>query len=318
MNQSPRALSFTNWLRFLAPLALVLLLLAACQSKTEPPAEPPATEATAVPAEVAAPTQPPATEAPAAPAPTEAPTEPTATPLPPTLGVVMVGVNPAFEPFVFTDENGQLAGFDIDLLNAMAAASNFEVGFVTSTFNNLFDGLNSGAFDIAMGAITVTDERKQIVDFSDPYYVSGQSPVSYYDAGQGIAVRVDETGITGPESLTEGVRVGVKAGTTGERYVVDNTSATFVRYQEAPDALNALANGEVDAVVIDIPVITGFIQSNPNAGIKLTGGPITQEEYAIAMAKGKPDLLAGVNAALAKVREDGTYDRIFAKWFGTP
>lgn len=312
MNISPRASSSINWLRLLAPLAIVILLLSACQPKSEAPAEQPAAEATAAPVEVAAPTQPPATEAPVA------TVEPTATPLPPTLGVVMVGVNPAFEPFVFTDENGQLAGFDIDLLNAMAAASNFEVGFVSSTFGNLFDGLNSGAFDIAVGAITVTDERKNIVDFSDPYYVSGQSPVSYHDAGQGIAVQVDNETIAGPDDLTEGVRVGVKAGTTGERYVVDNTSATFVRYQEAPDALNALANGEVDAVVIDIPVITGFIRSNPDAGIKLTGGPITQEEYAIAVAKGKPDLLAGVNAALAKVKEDGTYDRIFAKWFGTP
>jgi polar amino acid transport system substrate-binding protein len=314
MNQSTRTLLFTNWLRLLAPLALVLLLLTACQSQTEQQAEQPATEqpaaeATAAPAEEAAPTQPPATETPA---------EPTPTPLPPTLGVVMVGVNPAFEPFVFTDENGQLVGFDIDLLNAMAAASNFEVGFVTSTFNNLFDGLNSGAFDIAVGAITVTDERKNIVNFSDPYYVSGQSPVSYYDAGQGIAVQVDNETITGPDDLTEDVRVGVKAGTTGERYVVDDTSATFVRYQEAPDALNALANGEVDAVVVDIPVITGFIRNNPEAGIKLVGGPVTQEEYAIAVAKDNPDLLAGINAALAKVREDGTYDLIFAKWFGTP
>jgi polar amino acid transport system substrate-binding protein len=314
MNQSTRTLLFTNWLRLLAPLALVLLLLTACQSQTEQQAEQPATEqpaaeTTAAPAEEAAPTQPPATETPA---------EPTPTPLPPTLGVVMVGVNPAFEPFVFTDENGQLVGFDIDLLNAMAAANNFEVGFVTSTFNNLFDGLNSGAFDIAVGAITVTDERKNIVNFSDPYYVSGQSPVSYYDAGQGIAVQVDNETITGPDDLTEDVRVGVKAGTTGERYVVDNTSATFVRYQEAPDALNALANGEVDAVVVDIPVITGFIRNNPEAGIKLVGGPVTQEEYAIAVAKDNPDLLAGINAALAKVREDGTYDLIFAKWFGTP
>ena len=314
-----------RWLPLLAPLAIVILLLAACGAQEPaPPAEAPAQEA--------APTEAPAAEAPtaasetAAPAETaasteasaEAPAEPTATPLPPTLGVVMVGVNPAFEPFVFTDENGQLAGFDIDLLNAMAAASNFEVGFVTSTFSNLFDGLNTGAFDIAVGAITVTDERKQIVDFSDPYYVSGQSPVSYYDAGQGIAVQVDNQTITGPGDLTEEVRVGVKAGTTGERYVVDNTSATFVRYQEAPDALNALANGEVDAVVVDIPVITGFIRNNPEAGVKLVGGPITEEEYAIAVAKGKADLLAGVNAALAKVKEEGVYDQIFAKWFGTP
>jgi ABC-type amino acid transport substrate-binding protein len=238
--------------------------------------------------------------------------------MPTPIAVFTVGVNPEFEPFVFQDENGNLAGFDIDLLNALSAAGDFEFGYATTSFNGLLQGLNSSAFDAAMSAITVTDERRRTVDFTEPYFGSGQAVVSYLSAGQGIAVRNDNTTILGPEQLTDGVRVGVKANTTGERYVVDQTAADFVRFEEAPQALDALVAGEIDAVVVDIPVITYYIRDNPAAGIKLAGGPVTEELYAIAVSKSEPELLAVLNAALQQIAGDGTYDQIFTKWFGSP
>lgn len=308
--------SLRVWPTIVAAL-LTVALLTACQPADPPVEEATVIEPTAAPVEEA-PTAEPAVEE-AAPESTMAPAEENAAPQPPpTLGVVSVGINPAFQPFVFKDENGQLTGFDVDLVNALSAVGNFEVGYTRTSFGGLFSGLTSGAFDIAVGAITVTDDRKQIVDFTDPYYRSGQSPVTYYDAGQGIAVAVENSTILGPNDLTDTVRVGVKAGTTGERFVVDQTTGQFVRYPEAPDALDALAAGEVDAVVVDIPVITNYVRNNPNAGVKLTGGPVTVEEYAIAVTKSKPELRDGLNAALNQLREDGTYDAIFQKWFGSP
>lgn len=267
------------------------------------------------------------------PAPTATSLPPTATPLPasPTLApteaavaataalssIITVVIDPAFEPFVFT-KDGMLAGFDVDLLNAMAGEGDFEVAYVVSSFDEIFDGLQSGEYDAAISAITVTDERRTLVDFTAPYFKSGKAPVSFYNPGQGIAIRTDNMTITGPESLVAGVRVGVKQGTTGAAFVGENTSAEIVAFPESDAAIEALAAGDLDAVIVDIPVIVGYIRNNPEAGIRITGGPVTEESYAIAVSKEKPAVLALLDAALVKVQESGEYDRIFNHWFGAP
>ena len=120
-----------------------------------------------------------------------------------------------------------MVGFDIDLLNALSSAAGFEFGYINTSFGGLLQGISSDSFDAAISAITVTDERKRMVDFTEPYFGAGQAVVSYLSAGQGLAVRTDNTTILGPDDLTEGVRVGVKADTTGERYVVDRPAATL-------------------------------------------------------------------------------------------
>lgn len=312
-------------------LAIVVLLLAACGGSKETPeptepvaveeeaaadtAEEPAAEPTEVPAE-----EPSESTAPEA-EPTDAPVEEAAAEVsgePVEIPVITVGVNAEFEPFVFIDENGNLAGFDIDIMNALSAAANFEMAYATTPFEGIFDGLEKGDFDAAISAITITDARKEIVDFTDPYFESGNAPVSFYNPGQGIAIRTDNTTITGPESLTEGVRVGVKSGTTGAEFAANNTTAELVEFVESQPALDALAAGEVDAVIVDIPVIVGYIKSNPNAGLRVTGGPVTEEAYGIAVSKDKPEVLDMLNAALVKVRGSDQYATLFNTWFGTP
>ena len=285
-----------------AVLGMLLLVLAACGGAPAPTATP--VPPTPTPAPTSEPTAIVATET------------PTAAPAP-QIAVITVGIDPSFEPFVFT-QDGKLAGLDVELLNAMAAEGDFEVAYVVSSFNEIFDGLQSGKYDAAISAITVTEDRKQRVDFTAPYFESGKAPVSFYNPGQGIAIRTDNTTITGPESLVAGVRVGVKQGTTGAAFAAENTAAEIVEFADAPEAIAALVAGEVDAVIVDIPVIVDYIKRNPTAGIRITGGPVTEESYAIAVSKEKPAVLALLDAALVKVQESGAYDQIYNRWFGAP
>ena len=286
----------------------LLLVLTACSGQSAP--QTPVT-AQATPTLVATTALTPAATA------TTAAAVPTSPPTPVFL-VARVGINAAFEPFVFKDATGQVVGFDIDLITAMSKVGNFEVTYIDSPFDALLPGVESGALEAAISAITVTEERAAHVRFSDVYFRAGQAPVSYFNPGQGLAVRQDETAIVGAANLTAAVKVGVKADTTGAQFVTTQTPAAAVSYPEAEEALAALRNHDVDAVVVDIPVIVRYINNNPNAGVRITGGPLTDEQYAIAVNPTRRELLERFNTALAQLQADGTYAQIFAKWFGTP
>jgi ABC-type amino acid transport substrate-binding protein len=267
-------------------------------------------------------------------APTPLPATPTAEPtIAPTLAVITpaeepmaapaitalrIGVNAEFQPFVFLDEQGNLAGFDIELLNALSAAAGFEVSYTNAPFETLLAGVAAGEYDAVISAITVTEERQQQVSFTEPYFESGQALLSYWSAGQGIAVPLSNTTILGVENLGATVRVGVKSGTTGAEFVSSQTEAQSVPFAEASLALDALARGEVDAVVVDVAVIAEYIRAQPQAQLKLVGRPVTNELYAIAVNPARPEVLALLNETLAQLRQDGTYDALVNKWFSNP
>ncbi len=279
-------------------------LLAACGGGNSAPAEP------TVVAEVATATNAPAVE----------PTLIISTPVTvttPSLTAISVGVNAQFKPFAYHDEQDRLAGFDIELIDALANAGNFEVGFVDLPFDELLTQVESGELDAAISAITITPERQAQVNFSEPYFGQGQAAVSYFSGGQGMAVRLDNMAITGTLSLSETARVGVKSGTTGAVLAAE-TPAEIVEFPEAEPALVALAAGDVDAIILDVPVIVNYIKTNPTAGIKLAGRPLTEEHYGIAVSKDNPAALEAINAALVQIQADGTFDAIMQKWFGSP
>jgi basic membrane protein A len=222
------------------------------------------------------------------------------------LGTVVVGFNAEYPPFENVDEDGNFVGFDVDLMTAIAEEAGFEFEWVNTRWDGIFVALASGEFDAVISAATITAERAETVNFSDPYF----------DAGQAITVRADETEIETPEDLA-GKRVGVQLGTTGDIWLTDETEAEVVRYDENTLAFQALANGDVDAAVADNTTAIELVKANPEMNLKFLPTVYTKEQYGIAVNMDRTDLLAAINAGLAAVKESGKYDEIYNKYFGT-
>ncbi len=225
----------------------------------------------------------------------------------PDLGVVKVGMNAEYPPFEYVDEAGNIVGFDPDLVAEIAKRAGFEVELVNTRWDGIFVALASGEFDMVASAATITDEREEIVDFSDPYFYASQR-IAVLEA------RASE--IQDVEDLA-GLRVAVQAGTTGDIYASEQIPGVeVVRYDEITLAFQALASGDVDAVINDGPVSADIIEKNPELGAVLVGPPLSEEYYGIAVQPTKPELLDAVNKALAEIIADGTYEQIYLKWFG--
>ncbi|MBN1202848.1 MAG: basic amino acid ABC transporter substrate-binding protein [Anaerolineae bacterium] len=221
-------------------------------------------------------------------------------------GVVMVGTNAEYPPFESVDEDGNIVGFDVDLVTAIAEKAGFDFELVNTRWDGIFTALASGEFDAVCSAATITEEREEIVDFSNPYF----------NAGQTIAVReADAANVSSPEDLP-GLRVGVQNGTTGDIAASEIEGVEVVRYDEITLAFQALGAGDIDAIVNDGPVSAEIISSNPELGVVLVGDPFTDELYGIAVQPDMPELLDAINNALAEVIADGTYAEIHMKWFG--
>ncbi len=229
--------------------------------------------------------------------------EPTEAPLSRPARTIRVGTEAAFPPFEFKDEAGNIVGFDMDLLDAIAAEAGFEVEYVDTPFDGIFVALQSGDFDAVISAATIKPERAEIVDFSDPYF----------DAGLAVVVR-DDSDYQSVDDLV-GQPIGVQLGTTGDieastRYGDENVR----RYDDVLLAFQALLNGDIEGIVNDLPVTKGYMANNPDASLRLIEGMLTSEQYGIAVNKGKPELLAAINEGLAAVRASGAYEEIFNKW----
>ncbi|ESA38417.1 abc transporter substrate-binding protein [Leptolyngbya sp. Heron Island J] len=222
-----------------------------------------------------------------------------------TAGPWVVGTEPAFPPFESQDENGELVGFDIDLMRAIGEQAGVEVEFESLPFDGLIPALQAGTIEAAISGMTITEERAQTVDFSRPYF----------RAGLAIAVAEDDTETTSLESL-EGKTIAVQIGTTGAATAGTVKDATVSTFDSAPLALQELSNGNADAVINDAPATLDAIATGNIGGVKVVGELLTEEFYGIAMPQDSPNLEA-LNTALAELLENGTYDAIYEKWFGT-
>jgi peptide/nickel transport system substrate-binding protein len=218
---------------------------------------------------------------------------------------VVIGTNAEYPPFEMVDEEGNIIGFDPDLMVAIADAGGFTFKWVNTRWDGIFLALAGGEFDAVISAATITEERAQTVDFSDPYF----------EAGQAIVVRADETEIKTDVDLAD-KKVGVQLGTTGDIWLTDETEAEVIRYDENTLAVHALAAGDVDAAVMDNPTAAEIVRANPELNLMLLPGVYTEENYGIAVRKDRPEVLEALNRGLTAVKASGEYDEIWNKWFG--
>lgn len=247
-------------------------------------------------------------EPPPAPAAEAAPSAPAAAPAP-APKVYTVGTDAAYAPFEYQNDKGEIVGFSVDLLTAVAAKGGFEVKFVNTPWEGIFNSLGQGDRDLLISSITITDERKQTMDFSDPYF----------DAVQLIAVK-ESSRISKFADLKK-LKVGVQTGTTGDEVVtklIGKNSTQVKRFESTPLALKELEAGGVDAVVADNGVVIHYVANNPSAKFKtVADASFTPEQYGIAVKKGNAELLGLINKGLADIKADGTYESIYKKTFGT-
>ncbi|HEY8344902.1 MAG TPA: basic amino acid ABC transporter substrate-binding protein [Bacillota bacterium] len=219
--------------------------------------------------------------------------------------VLRVGCDAAFAPFEYVDtETGEVVGFDPDLMRAIGEELGMKVEVYNVAWDGIIPGLISGNYDVIASGMTITEERKQTVNFSDPYI----------NAGQVIAVRNDETEIHTPADLA-GRKVAVQISTTGHLEAEKIPGIALIKkFNTSPDAFLEMANGGVDAVIIDLAVAAEQIKANPGM-YKLAGPPFTTEEYGLALRKSDTELLKKINRALAAIKENGKYDEIYNKYF---
>lgn len=214
-----------------------------------------------------------------------------------------IATEPAFPPFESQAQNGELKGFDIDLINAIGKVENFQIKFESLPFDGIIPALRTSTVDAAISAMTITSERQQVVSFSRPYF----------KAGLAIAVRTENSDITDIGSL-QGKSIAVHIGTTGANKAREVPDAKISTFDSAPLALQELQNGNVDAVINDAPVTLHAIESGTLQGVKVVGELLTEEFYGIATPKNSQNLDT-INEGLELIIENGTYAQIYQKWF---
>lgn len=221
----------------------------------------------------------------------------------PAATTVRVATDATWPPFESVNEQTkQIEGFDIDLLNAIAAKENLTIEFVNVSWDPLLAGVAQGTYDAAISSISITEERKKTMLFSDPYFAAGQL----------VAVRSDNNTITSKDNLG-GKKVGAQLGTTGE-FEIDKIAGVIKKtYDDIGLAFQDLMNGQIDAVVADNPLVMSYVGKNPTK-LKTAGTVFSAENYGIAVAKGKTDLLNKINDGLKKVKGEKLLDQLSKKW----
>ncbi|WP_369411260.1 basic amino acid ABC transporter substrate-binding protein [Polycladospora coralii] len=221
---------------------------------------------------------------------------------------IKIGTDAAYPPFEKQEGNGDITGFDIEVLDAIAKASGLEYTIENTGWDPLFYGIDNGKIDAGISAITITDERKEKYDFTEPYF----------EAKQVILLPKDST-VTSLKGL-EGKNIGVQSATTGEVVVQQAFGKTYENlkgYDDTPSAIEDLKLGRLDAVVADNGVLLEYAKKLGSDKFKvIEDASFEPEYYGIITKKGNTQLLDKLNEGLKKIKEDGTYDKIYAKYFG--
>ena len=214
-----------------------------------------------------------------------------------------IGLDATYPPFESV-QDGQFTGFDVDLGRALAEELGRKPEFINTGFDGVFPALLAGKFDVVISAVTITDERRQRLHFSEPYYT----------AGQVVAVREGETQVKGIADL-DGKTAGIQINTTAALVLKDYPGVTVRQYPSIDLALQDLVNGRLDAVVGDAPTLRYFIAHGFDR-LTTVGALLTEEHYGIAMDPARKELHAEVDAALARLRANGKFAALEEQYFG--
>ncbi|HUX42386.1 MAG TPA: basic amino acid ABC transporter substrate-binding protein [Rectinemataceae bacterium] len=217
------------------------------------------------------------------------------------------GSDATFPPMEFINQDTkQVVGFDVDMINAIGKVAGFDAVVKSTAWDGIFAGLAAGDYDGVLSSVTITDDRKKVMDFSTPYL----------NAGQVIIVRKSTNNITKPEDLA-GKVVGVQISTTGDIAVAKIPGVKEKKtYDDIGLAIEDLAIGRIDAAVVDSPTAAGYVLQNDKykATLKISSLPFTEEYYGIAVKKGDTRLLGLINKGLDVIMKDGTLDALKKKW----
>jgi len=212
---------------------------------------------------------------------------------------LIMATNAAFPPYESVDGN-EIIGIDPEIAKLIADDLGMELVVEDMAFDSIIAAVQSGKADIAMAGMTVTEDRLQNIDFSTPYT----------EAAQVIVVKNDSDVAT-PDDLA-GRTIGVQIGTTGDIYAADIENASIERYSKYFEAINALNQGKIEAVIVDREPAKVFVNENPE--LKMLDDDFTVEEYAIGVAKNNTELLNKINESLKKLQESGKIDEIIGKY----
>lgn len=219
---------------------------------------------------------------------------------------IVIATDATWPPMEYVDESTkEIVGFDIDLMAAIAKEGGFSYEFKNAAWDGIFAGLAAGKYDAIMSSVTITEERKKKMDFSNPYI----------NAGQILIVQKKTSGVSKLTDL-KGKTVAAQIGTTGSFEIEKIEGIKLKAYDEIGLAFEDLINGRVDGVVADTPVAADFaLQSESYKGkLKIVGEPFTDEYYGVAVQKGNQEVLDAINRGIDKVVGTGAYERVEKKW----
>ena len=236
---------------------------------------------------------------------------------------LVMATNAAFPPYEFKADDGSFAGIDVEIAGLIAEELGLELEIVDIDFGAIVAGVQTGKYDIGMAGLTVTDERKESVNFTTSYATGIQSVIvkndSEYASFEDFYTGFDAD--ENPAGVKEGIKIGVQQDTTGDIYSSDVPAKwgfgedNVERYKTGADAVEALKSGKVTAVIIDNEPAKSFVAANE--GLKILDGSYAEEDYAIAVNKEDTKLLEDINAALKKLTDNGEIAKIVNKYIPT-
>jgi len=223
-------------------------------------------------------------------------------------GALRVGLEPGYMPFELTNQKGEIIGFDVDMAKRMAKALGVELELVSTAWDGIIPALMTSKFDIIMSGMTVTEERSEVVDFANPYIIIGQTALIRKDLDGEIKSYKD---LNNPK-----YKVASKLGTTGEiasKKIFPD--AQYFSYETEQEGVMEVVSGKIDAFIYDSPYNAVAFAQKGQGKLVFLDQPFTEEPLGWAIRKGNPKFKAFLNEFLAETKINGTYDKIYNKWF---